>query len=75
MPEATTVLVVNKKPAPRTIALRAYHSAELKKVRVYRIDSEHPDPTLAAEASLAKLNAYLYSAPPLSATMLVFTAP
>jgi hypothetical protein len=44
-------------------------------VRVYRIDAGHAAPTLAAEASLTKLNAHLYAAPPLSATMLVFTAP
>jgi hypothetical protein len=68
-----TVLVVNKKPSPRTIALRAYHSAALKTVRAYRIDAASPNPTLAGEASLTKLNAYLYAAPPLSATMLVFS--
>lgn len=71
-----TVLVVNKRGAARRIALRAFHSAELKSVDVYRIDAANPSPVLAQQDRLAKLNAWIYEAPPFSASMLVFkTAP
>ena len=56
----------------RRIALRAFHSAELKSVRAYRIDADNANPKVEPDAPITKLNAYVYTAPPLSATMLVF---
>ena len=42
---------------------------------VYRIDSAHQSPFLATTGAVTKNNAYAYAAPPMSATMLIFTAP
>ncbi|MBN9164285.1 MAG: hypothetical protein J0I07_25200 [Myxococcales bacterium] len=70
-----TMLVINKTKASRRVGLRAFHTEKLTSVDVYRIDAEHAHPHLAMQEKLAKKNAYAYEAPPMSAAMLVFTAP
>lgn len=68
-----TVLVVNKTSAPRSFGLRVFDVPALSHVDVYRIDAAHKSPYLAEGAPLAKANAYAYTAPPMSAAMLIFT--
>jgi hypothetical protein len=70
-----TVLVVNKTNATRRVGVRAYNADKLTSVAMYRIDAAHQSPYLAATDAVTKYNAYAYAAPPMSATMLVFTAP
>lgn len=74
-PNRVTVLVVNKTNATRRVGLRAFNAKRLTQVAEYRIDAAHASPFLAASGPVSKLNAYAYSAPAMSATMLVFTAP
>ena len=71
-PEVVTVSVVNKTQAPRRFALRFYNPGALGSVDVYRIDAEHPDPFAAGAEPLTRYNAHVYTAPPLSASLLVF---
>ncbi len=71
-PTKVTVLVTNKTNAERRIGLRIWNPAKLGKVAIHRIDAEHARPTLADEDNLTKTNAYVYAAPPLSASLLVF---
>lgn len=72
-----TVLVVNKTNAVRRFGLRAFNTSQLARVDAYRIDATHAAPFLAtSNETLTKNNAYAYSAPAYSATLLVFrTAP
>ncbi|MDF2696170.1 MAG: Endoglucanase the largest catalytic component of the cellulosome / Endoglucanase precursor [Labilithrix sp.] len=70
-----TMLVINKTGAPRRVGLRTWNAEKLDSVAVWRIDAAHPSPHLAAQDKLTKMNAYAYTAPPMSAAMLVFTAP
>lgn len=70
-----TVLIVNKTTATRTFGVRAYNAERLTTVDVYRIDAAHSSPYLVTQDQVTKVNAYAYSAPSLSATMLVFRAP
>jgi len=72
-PARVTVLVVNKTYAPRRFGLRMFHPA-LAEVEVHRIDASHPTPVLAEHLPLSKRNAYAYTAPPMSAALLVFRA-
>lgn len=74
-PQLVTVLVVNKTNAVRKFGIRAFNSAQLTSVKAYRIDAAHTNPYLASTEALTKNNAYAYSAPAMSATMLVFSAP
>lgn len=67
-----TVLVINKTRAPRRFGLRLFGVPRYDVADVYRIDADHPSPTLAGHETLTKINAYAYAAPPLSATLLVF---
>ncbi len=71
-PSTVTVLVVNKSASPRRFGIRVSNSVALSKVDVRRIDAQSPDPKLVATDPLVKNNAYAYSAPALSATLLVF---
>lgn len=48
------------------------NDAELKTVAIYRIDAASPSPIFVRRDTLAKKNAYLYAAPPFSASLLVF---
>jgi hypothetical protein len=70
-----TVLVINKTNADRRIGIRFFHDAKLTNVDVHRIDAAHSDPYLAMHGALTKKNAFAYAAPPMSASMLVFSAP
>lgn len=70
-----TVLVINKTDASRRVGLRLFHSAWLTQAAVFRIDAEHAAPHLAAQEQLTKKNALAYAAPPMSATLIVLTAP
>jgi hypothetical protein len=70
-----TVLVVNKTNANRRMGLRFFHDAKLTNVDVFRIDAAHSDPYPAEHDALTKKNAFAYVAPPMSAAMLVFSAP
>lgn len=72
-PSRVTVLVVNKTDAPRRFGIRAFHQA-LADVEVRRVDASHATPVLAERGSLSKRNAYVYTAPPKSAALLVFRA-
>lgn len=74
-PQLVTVLVVNKTNAVRKFGLRAFNTTKLTTVKAYRIDAAHADPFLASTENLTKNNAYAYSAPAMSATLLVFQAP
>jgi hypothetical protein len=74
-PDRVTVLIVNKTNAPRRFGLRAYDAAALAHVDVYRIDAAHASPYLAQADALTKYNAYAYTAPAMSAAMLVFRSP
>ena len=69
-----TVLVVNKTNATRRFGVRISNAKSLGTVDAYRVDTAHPSPFLAARATVTKNNAYLYSAPAMSATLLVFRA-
>jgi hypothetical protein len=73
--QRVTVLVINKTNATRRVGLRLFNPERLTQVDVYRIDAAHPSPYPAAQEAVTKVNAYAYSAPPLSATMLVFQNP
>ena len=73
--QLVTVLVVNKTNAVRKFGIRAFNSAQLATVKAYRIDAAHQNPFLASTENLSKNNAYAYSAPAMSATLLVFQAP
>ncbi|CAN5679256.1 glycoside hydrolase family 44 protein [soil metagenome] len=73
--QRVTVLVVNKTGASRTFGLRLFGAAALSRVDVYCIDAAHKSPYLSQTVPLAKLNAYAYAAPPMSASMLVFRTP
>jgi hypothetical protein len=68
-----TALVVNKSSAKRRFGLRLFHEKKLSRAAVYRIEAGSPRPHLASEGALSKTNAYLYEAPPLSASLVVFT--
>jgi len=74
-PKRVTVLVVNKTSAPRRFGLRAFNAAALTHVDVYRIDAAHKSPFLSQSDALTKYNAYAYTAPPMSAAMLVLEGP
>jgi len=74
-PKRVTMLVINKSAdKARKFGLRAFHTAQLAKVSIYRIDADHSAPHLAGEENLTKKNAFVYEAPPMTATMLVFRA-
>ncbi|MBI4469687.1 MAG: hypothetical protein HY650_10240 [Acidobacteria bacterium] len=73
--QRVTVLVINKTIAARRLGVRLFNPERLTRVDAYRIDAANPSPYLAAQEAVTKVNAYAYSAPPLSATMLVFTNP
>jgi hypothetical protein len=70
-----TVLVVNKTTAPIVVGLRITNLSVLSRVSIYRIDAADPAPYLATQDTLALNNAYPYSAPALSASMLIFQTP
>ena len=70
--ESITALIVNKKDTSRRFALRAWHSAPLRTVDIYRIYAASPNPVLVRTDTLTKRNAYLHAAPAFSATLLVF---
>jgi mannan endo-1,4-beta-mannosidase len=71
-----TMLVINKQQdKARKIGLRLFHTAQMAKVAIYRIDADHSSPNLVGEESLAKKNAFSYEAPPMTASLLVFRAP
>ena len=70
-----TVLVINKSTATRRFGVRVSNAQRLTAVDAYRVDASHASPFLASRTTLTKNNAYLYSAPALSATLLVFRAP
>jgi hypothetical protein len=72
-PNRVTVLVINKSRAPRTFGLRLFNDTRLGRAKAYRIDAAHANPYLASSEQVSKNNAYAYTAPPLSATMVVFT--
>ncbi|MFN2508156.1 MAG: glycoside hydrolase family 44 protein [Chthoniobacterales bacterium] len=67
-----TVLAINKTNAIRRFGLRAFHEQQLTAVDIYRIDTANPDPQLVQSLALSRYNAHAYSAPPMSAAMLVF---
>ena len=67
-----TVLVINKSTTTRRFGVRVSNATSLTTVDAHRVDAAHPSPFLAARDTLTKNNAYLYSAPPSSATLLVF---
>lgn len=69
-----TVLVINKTKAARRVGLRLFNAQKLTRVAIHRLDADHATPTLAGQEALSKLNAYAYAAPPLTASLLVFTA-
>jgi len=71
-PGRVTVLVVNKTNAVRRFGVRVSNATALGTADVYRVDAAHPTPFLASRAALTKNNAYAYSAPAMSATLLVF---
>jgi hypothetical protein len=71
-PSRVTVLVVNKTSASRSFGLRVFDAAALSHVDVYRIDAAHKSPYLGESTALTKANAFAYTAPPMSAAMLVF---
>lgn len=71
-PDVVTVTVINKTNAPRRMGLRFYNPGALSKVDVYRIDGEHYDPFAAGSETLSKYNAHVYTAPAMSASLLVF---
>lgn len=73
--DRVTVLVVNKSNATRRFGLRAFNTQRLTQVDAYRVDSTHATPFLASSEAVTKNNAYAYSAPAMSATMLVFRKP
>ena len=70
--ESITALIVNKKDTSRRFALRAWHSAPLRTVDIYRIYAASPNPVHVRTDTLTKRNAYLHAAPAFSATLLVF---
>lgn len=71
-PDRVTVLVINKTNAARKFGLRAFNTERLTTVSAYRLDASHSTPFLASTATLTKVNAYAYTAPAMSATLLVF---
>jgi mannan endo-1,4-beta-mannosidase len=71
-PKVVTVTVVNKTAAARRFGIRLFNPAALTTVDAYRIDAEHFDPYAVGSQPLTKYNAYAYTAPPFTATMLVF---
>ena len=74
-PDRVTVLVVNKTTAPIVVGLRITNLSVLSRVSIYRIDAADPAPYLATQDTLALNNADPYSAPALSASMLIFQTP
>lgn len=71
-PDRVTVLVINKTNAARKFGLRAFNTERLASVDAWRLDATHSTPFLASSAALTKVNAYAYTAPAMSATLLVF---
>ena len=67
-----TVLAINKTNATRRFGLRAFHEQQLTAVDIFRIDAANPDPQLVATVNLSRYNAHAYTAPAMSATLLVF---
>ena len=75
-PNLVTALVINKTNATRKVGLRLFNGQRLTTVDAYRIDAMHSSPFRAvSSAALTKKNAYAYSAPAMSATVLYFRAP
>ena len=68
-----TVVVINKTASTRRFGLRLFHAARLRKVAIYRIDARHASPASAGTTRLSERNAFAYTAPALSAALLVFT--
>lgn len=71
-PKRVTVLVTNKTKASRRVGLRIFNTSKLGKVATYRIDANSATPKLVDEDAMTKTNAYVYAAPALSASLLVF---
>lgn len=69
-----TVLVINKTNTTRRFGLRAFHARQLTDMDIYRIDAANPDPLFVQSQALPLFNAYAYTAPAMSASLLVFHA-
>jgi methenyltetrahydromethanopterin cyclohydrolase len=67
-----TVVLINKTNASRRFGIRVQDTIRLADVDVYAIDSAHAKPHVVAHEALTKTNAYAYSAPAMSAALLVF---
>jgi hypothetical protein len=70
--DRVTVIVINKTKETRRHGLRLFEASKLGKVAIHRVDADHASPHHVGDEPLTKTNAFVYAAPPMSATLLDF---
>ncbi len=72
-PSRTVIVVINRETSPRDAAIVLHHPTRYTRLRVYRLDGVSSSIAPGADVLAVGQNAFRYSMPALSATLLVAT--